>query len=295
MTSIFFTEWSTLSSHTLIWGCAIFVWVFLFLIVLKYIDNFLFKKTNSTHVLRKDFFQTVANISLYSCFIIALFFASLVFPFVKTVRVVIALLFIVAVVLEISALLKVVLRAIIEKWFRHQDNKTKKNVQEILTTIMQIVVWVLAVLMVFDTIGIAITPILTSLGIWWVAIAFAAQKFVEDFFSSFSIMGSTPFRIGDFITVAWYSWTVKKIGLRSTTLQTIEGAEVIIPNRSVVADVIDNQGMIKVRRKRFYLTITYETQIDKLKKIPELLKEIINKQEKSTFEWAVLKELLNSL
>ena len=68
----------------------------------------------------------------------------------------------------------------------------------------------------------------------------------------------------------------------------------IIPNRSVVADVIDNQGMIKVRRKRFYLTITYETQIDKLKKIPELLKEIINKQEKATFEWAVLKELQDS-
>jgi small-conductance mechanosensitive channel len=43
-------------------------------------------------------------------------------------------------------------------------------------------------LIVFDKIGVAITPFLTSLGIWWIAVAFAAQKLLEDFFSSFSIM-----------------------------------------------------------------------------------------------------------
>lgn len=181
-----------------------------------------------------------------------------------------------------------------EKWFKQQDAKTKKNLYEILNTICQILVWILAVLIVFDTIGIAITPFLTSLGIWGIAVAFAAQKLLEDFFSSFSIMGSTPFRIGDWIEVAWYAWTVKKIWLRTTTIQTIQGSTVVIPNRSVVADCIENSGLIKVRRKRFSLSITYETSVEKLKKIPNLLKTIISKQDKTTFERALLKDLQDS-
>ena len=181
-----------------------------------------------------------------------------------------------------------------EKWFRHQDAKTKKNLYEILNTIFQIMVWILAVLIVFDTIWIAITPILTSLWIWGIAVAFAAQKLLEDFFSSFSIMWSTPFRIWDRIEVAGYEWTVKKIGLRTTTLQTIKWSTVVIPNRSVVADCIENSGLIKVRRKRFSLAITYETPVEKFKAIPDILKKIISKQEKTTFEWALLKDLQDS-
>jgi hypothetical protein len=52
--------------------------------------------------------------------------------------------------------------------------------------------------------------------------------------------------------------------------------------------------MIRVRRKRFSLAITYETSVDKYRKIPELLEKIINKQEKATYEWALLKNLADS-
>jgi hypothetical protein len=52
--------------------------------------------------------------------------------------------------------------------------------------------------------------------------------------------------------------------------------------------------MIRVRRKRFSLAITYETSVDKYRKIPELLEKIINKQEKATYEWALLKDLADS-
>jgi hypothetical protein len=52
--------------------------------------------------------------------------------------------------------------------------------------------------------------------------------------------------------------------------------------------------MIRVRRKRFSLAITYETSVDKYRKIPELLEKIINKQEKAAYEWALLKDLADS-
>ena len=181
-----------------------------------------------------------------------------------------------------------------EKGFKPQDPKTKHNLMAIFSTILQIGVWIIATLVFFNTIGVALTPLLTSLGVWWVAIAFASQKLIEDFFSSFSIMSSSPFRIGDIITVKDFTGTVKKIWLRSTSLQTVEGKSIIIPNRLLIAEVVENSGTIKTRRKRFSLTITYETPIEKVRQIPKIIEEIIKKHKKTTFERAVLKDLQSS-
>jgi hypothetical protein len=42
------------------------------------------------------------------------------------------------------------------------------------------------------------------------------------------------------------------------------------------------------------LSITYETPVEKYRKIPGILEKIINKQEKATYEWALLKNLADS-
>ncbi len=292
--SFLFDEKRALTYNALIISVCVFFWILIAILLIKWIAGFFAVKAEKKVQDWRSLSQILANISWFSCIIFPLFIASLWLPFSGTVRIVLAVLFIIAVGIEISALLKYLLNFVMEKWFRWQDAKIKKNLGEILNTIMQIIVWILATLIVFDKIWVAITPFLTSLGIWWIAVAFAAQKLLEDFFSSFSIMWSTPFRIWDFISVAWYSGTVKKIWLRTTTLQTIEWATVVIPNRTVVSDVIENTWMIRVRRKRFSLAITYETSVDKYRKIPELLEKIINKQEKATYEWALLKDLADS-
>lgn len=59
----------------------------------------------------------------------------------------------------------------------------------------------------------------------------------------------------------------------------------------MVAEVIENSGTIKTRRKRFSLTITYETPVAKLRQIPLIVEEIIKKHKKVKFERAVLKEM----
>lgn len=272
-----------------IWGGIIVC--FFFLVLLKRGMKYFLSKIAKQHTLRRSFFELFSKISRYSCFSIPLFFGSLFLPFSKEMRIFFAILFAFALMLELGRVMKFLLNVVMEKGFKHQDAKTKKNLTEILNTILQILVWVIATLVFFDTIGIAITPFLASLWVWGIAVAFASQKLIEDFFSSFSIMGSSPFRIGDIITIHGFSWTVKKIWLRTTTLQTVEWKSIIVPNRLVVAEVIENSGTIKTRRKRFSLTVTYETPLSKVRLIPELLKEIISKHKEIDFEWAILKDL----
>lgn len=71
----------------------------------------------------------------------------------------------------------------------------------------------------------------------------------------------------------------------------MEGKSIIIPNRLVVANIVENSGTIKTRRKRFSLTLTYETPVEKLRKLSPMLEEIIGKHQGVQFEWAMLRDL----
>ena len=286
-----FTRHARITSEELFLAGAIFIGGVAILIFIKRLCRYLWRKIDSKHPLRKGFFEIFGNFSRYSVLIIPLFAASLVLPFAKVPDGVFAGLFIFAVMRELGRMLDYILRVVMEKGFKPQDPKTKHNLIAIFRTILQIGVWIIATLVFFNTIGVALTPLLTSLGVGWVAVAFASQKLIEDFFSSFSIMSSSPFRIGDIVTIKNFTGTVKKIWLRSTSLETVEGKSIVIPNRLVVAEVIENSGTIEMRRKRFSLTITYETPVEKVRQIPKIIEEIIKKHKKTTFERAVLKEM----
>ena len=286
-----FTRHARITSEELFLAGAIFIGGVAILIFIKRLCKYLWRKIAAKHPLRKGFFEIFGNFSRYSVLIIPLFAASLVLPFAKVPDGVFAGLFIFAVMRELGRILDYILRVVMEKGFKPQDPKTKHNLIAIFRTILQIGVWIIATLVFFNTIGVALTPLLTSLGVGWVAVAFASQKLIEDFFSSFSIMSSSPFRIGDIVTIKNFTGTVKKIWLRSTSLETVEGKSIVIPNRLVVAEVIENSGTIEMRRKRFSLTITYETPVEKVRKIPQIIEEIIKKHKKTTFERAVLKEM----
>lgn len=288
---LLFTKHARIASEDRFLAGAIFVGGIALLLFIKRVCSYLWRKINAKHPLRKGFFALFGELSRFTILIVPLFVASLVLPFAKVPDGVFVGLFIFAVMREVGRVLNYVLRVVMEKGFRPQDPKTKHNLMAIFSTILQICLRIGAVLVFFNAIGVALTPLLTSLGVGWVAVAFASQKLIEDFFSSFSIMSSSPFRIGDIITVKDFTGTVKKIWLRSTSLQTVEGKSIIIPNRLVVAEVIENSGTIKTRRKRFSLTITYETPVAKLRQIPLIVEEIIKKHKKVKFERAVLKEM----
>jgi len=107
----------------------------------------------------------LSGLSWYSGFSVALFCGNLFLPFVKWIHVVFSGFFAVALIIELSGILKFFLKVVMEKGFAHQDTKTKKNLTEILNTLLQILIWILAALIFFDTVGVAITPLLASLGV----------------------------------------------------------------------------------------------------------------------------------
>jgi MscS family membrane protein len=92
------------------------------------------------------------------------------------------------------------------------------------------VIGVLGVLALLAALGYPVTTVLAGLGIGGLALAFGAQKTVENLFGSMAIAIDQPFRVGDFVRVGDFTGTVEDIGLRSSRFRTPDRTLISIPN-----------------------------------------------------------------
>ena len=106
--------------------------------------------------------------------------------------------------------------------------------------LLKALVVIVGALVVLYIAGINITAALTGLGIGGIAVAFAAQKTLENLFGGIMIISDQPVRVGDFCKAGNHSGTVESIGLRSTYLRTPERTLVSIPNGQLAVMSLEN-------------------------------------------------------
>jgi MscS family membrane protein len=99
---------------------------------------------------------------------------------------------------------------------------------------------VLVALAALDVIGLNVLALVAGLGLGGVALAFAAQKTLENVFGTISIAGDRPFEVGDYVTIGTDTGTVEDVGFRSTRLRTVGRTLVTIPNGVVAAGRVEN-------------------------------------------------------
>jgi small-conductance mechanosensitive channel len=160
-----------------------------------------------------------------------------------------------------------------------------KQVQGIVI-IANMVIWVLGILFLIDNLGYNITTVLTGLGIGGIAIALASQAVLGDLFSYFVIFFDKPFEIGDFIIVGDKMGTVEYTGIKTTRLRALSGEQIVMSNTDLTNSRVQNFKRMDIRRVVFNVKIGYETPSDKLKKIPGIIKKIIESQQKTQFDRA---------
>ena len=141
--------------------------------------------------------------------------------------------------------------------------------------IIKAIIWCIAFIFVLDNIGFKVTSVIAGFGIGGVAIALAAQSFLGDLFSYFSILFDKPFEVGDIIGVGDKLGKVIHIGLKTTRIKSLSGEELIFSNTELTSTTIHNYKKMEERRICFKIGVCYETPLEKLKKIPELIKEVI--------------------
>ena len=154
----------------------------------------------------------------------------------------------------------------------------------------KLLLWITIVLLVIDNLGFNITTLITGLGIGGIAIALAIQNVLGDIIASLSIILDKPFEVGDFIIVDDLEGDVESIGLKTTRVRSISGEQLVFSNNDLLQSRIKNYKRMNKRRILFNLGVTYETPHEKLEKIPEIVKELIDQVPRAQFDRTFFKE-----
>jgi len=146
------------------------------------------------------------------------------------------------------------------------DNKTLNNLFASSIYIFLIGVTIFTALSVLQ-LDKAVTSILAGAGIIGLALAFAFQDIAANFISGIFISFRKPITINDTVKIKNYLGVVKEINLRDTVLLTFQGETVIIPNKEVFQNPIENYTTLGRRRFDLNIGISYGEDLDKVKEI----------------------------
>jgi small-conductance mechanosensitive channel len=177
--------------------------------------------------------------------------------------------------------------------YNRQTGRSKEldlSVISLINYAIDFIIWAAAGIFIFDMIGLKVDTLVAGLGVSGIVIAFALQKVMLDLFASFSIYLDKPFKIGDFINTSDIRGTVEKVGIKSTRIKSIDGEEIVISNSELTENVVHNYAKMRKRRISFNLNLSYDTPNSKLRQIPGMIQEIVEKQEKADFDRAHFKE-----
>lgn len=110
----------------------------------------------------------------------------------------------------------------------------------------------------------AVTSILAGAGILGLALAFAFQDIAANFMSGIFLSVRRPLHVGDIVKIKDYMGKVEEINMRDTVIRTYQGQMVIIPNKEVFQNPIENYSLLGKRRIDLTAGVSYGDDLEKV-------------------------------
>jgi small-conductance mechanosensitive channel len=187
------------------------------------------------------------------------------------------ILFTIAIVTQIAIWLREIILGLIERRAGEgvHEHDTLQSAMVLIRLLVSFVLFAVAAIVILDNLGVNVTGLVAGLGVGGIAIGLAAQGIFSDLFAAISIIFDKPFRRGDTVSYDNTVARVEVIGMKSTRLRALTGEEKIISNSKLLEKEITNNTLTLYRRVTFVLTLVYQTPPALAKRIPEILREVV--------------------
>lgn len=148
------------------------------------------------------------------------------------------------------------------------------NLMPILTRIVKVVAVFVILASFLQSFGYNVNSLIAGFGITGLAVGFAAKEAIGNIFGSIGLLADRVYKVGDYISFDGYEGTVIDVNFRSTTIRTLQGFDVNIPNNLLANNEITNLSKATERRIDITVDIEYGTSNEKIDRACQILHEI---------------------
>ncbi|MGN1312306.1 MAG: mechanosensitive ion channel family protein [Bacilli bacterium] len=179
----------------------------------------------------------------------------------------------------IGVILNMLLSKIIDKIIRKHKgtsgkDKRKETIINLVSNVFKYLILIFVVLGILKLYGVDTTSIIASLGVFAAVIGLAFQDILKDLLAGASIIFDNKYAVGDVIEINGFKGTVIELGLRTTKIKAFTGEVKSIGNSSFSEVINFNLAKADLFMK---LNVAYDTDLDKLEKVLESLRDDIMK------------------
>ena len=137
------------------------------------------------------------------------------------------------------------------------------------SNLTRILIITVGLLVIFQTLGISVTPVLTALGVGGLAIALALKDTLSDLFAGLHILLSRKVIPGDLVELdTLHKGTVKNITWRNTIIQDRRNNTVVIPNSRLSTAIMTNYDVpVKLLVARIACGVSYDSDLDHVERV----------------------------
>lgn len=141
------------------------------------------------------------------------------------------------------------------------------TVSQFVASLARYAIIIFTVIAALSHVGVQTASVIAVLGAAGLAVGLALQGSLSNFAAGVILVTFRPFRAGEFVTFGSVSGTVASIHIFSTTLNTVDGKMVVVPNSKVIASEIINFSREPNRRVDITVGVGYEADIDVVKRV----------------------------
>ena len=143
-----------------------------------------------------------------------------------------------------------------------QHSRLEKSMHAFLNTLFKVLIYSLVILLASSALGINTSSLIALFSVLTLAISLAVQGTLSNVAGGVQVLTAHPFKVDDFVEIGSVMGTVQEIGPMYTTLISMDGKQVNIPNSAVATSTVINYSALGKRRVDLQFSASYDSDPD---------------------------------
>lgn len=142
--------------------------------------------------------------------------------------------------------------------------KLDESVHRLIKTILRFLLYFVALLVIASYLGVDVTALVALLSVLTLAVSLSLQNALSNVAGGLMVMGTKPFKKGDYVSIDGMTGVVDEIAMVYTKLHTVDNRSVLIPNSKVSSATVENYSSYPKRRLDLTVSASYDADPERV-------------------------------